>query len=323
MKSNRNLALVGLIILSYLIYRRLFKIRLPKEILSTNDIFIICLYLSLCITALILVIINIYLFTKIILNNKTKSENNKSNNLILTKITEIFKSKYNPFKIISDSLFALDIYLKNKIPLYDKHRDYLDVVIMLISKQFCKYKKISLFLFICIPIVFQSIVLGSLFIDIYIIEKFCYFYKYLWLLIFPLIANYILYSIHSFIDTNLKSLNNVLNLRVVKASEYKLDKTNTPEFEVSVQDWKDIVDNTPEGLYLCINTLSNDFTKDKPMLDHAQTLEYCVDSMNEFFIIQAFLDKYTKVKNKILLPFNALKYFIYALCWGYILFLIF
>lgn len=38
MKSNPKLALVGLFILSFMLYRRLFLIRLPKNIIPTDDL---------------------------------------------------------------------------------------------------------------------------------------------------------------------------------------------------------------------------------------------------------------------------------------------
>lgn len=315
---QNKLALLGLFILSYLLYRRLFLVRLPKHIHPTDDIFILGINLLLCFSTLTMACIYLYSFIKY-MRNLEKNEINTNN--IIAKLLEISQSKWNIFLLIQNSMLALDIYLKNIIPMYDENRDYLDVIILFIAHYFCKYEKISLFIFIFIPIFFQGIVIISFFIDVFINAKFHYFYKNIWLLIFPWITTYILYSIKTFIDTNLNSLNDVLNLNVVKTSQYAKHKMDAPIFKVSVQDWRDIVCNTPKGLYLCMSSLSNDYTTNKPLLNHRETLQYCTTSMNEFFIVYDFLDKIFSLKKKYLIPFNAIKYFLYCICWAYILYL--
>lgn len=312
MKSNRNLALLGFFILSYLLYRRLLIVRLPRDILPARDLFIIGVNAFLCISTFVIACVYLYTFFT------HPSNKEKTVNPFLKKIIERYRSKWNPILLIQNSLLALDIYIKNNSPMYDENRDYVDLIVIFISKIICKYQRIFLFLFIFIPIFFQSIVTISFCFDVLINKKFYYFYKTLWLLIFPLIATYILHSIRALVDTNLKSLENVLTLRVVLACEYEVHKMRAPIFKVSVQDWKDIAANTPAGSYLCMNSLSQEFIENKDDLDHIATLNYCVDSMNEYFIIYKFLDAFALLKNKYQLPFNIIKYFTYSFCWGYI-----
>ena len=60
---QNKLPLLGFFIISLLLYRRLFKERLPKEILPTDDLLIIFFNIFLCIGMFFLVCINIYYLT--------------------------------------------------------------------------------------------------------------------------------------------------------------------------------------------------------------------------------------------------------------------
>ena len=314
-----KLAILGLFIISYLLYRRLFKIRLPQEIIPIQDLVIISIHILLCLSTFGMACISFYIYMKIVLN---KEDTRPRTNPIIVKIIEIYQNKWNPLPLFQNSLMELDIYLKNKIPMYDKQRDYLDVVIMYISTFFIKHEKLFLFIFLSIPVLFQSIVLVSFMTDVLVYTKFYYFYNNLWLLIFPLLSKYILYSIKVFLDTNLRSLENVLILKVVKASDYELYQEKAPTFNISIQDWRDLSTNTPINTYLCINALSPEYTKDNPQLDYTETLKYCIESMEQFFIIYSFIDQITLLTKKFILPFDILKYSLYSFCWAYLLVLI-
>lgn len=142
---QNKLPLLGFFILSYLLYRRLFLVRLPKEICSSQDLFSISITLFLCISTFIIACVYLYTFIKFLLN---KEDIEPSTNPLIIKIILLYQSKWNPIIVIQNSLLALDIYLKNKIPMYDEHRDYLDLIIVFISKFFCKYDKVFSVMFL-------------------------------------------------------------------------------------------------------------------------------------------------------------------------------
>lgn len=311
-KMKNKLTFFGFFILLFIIYRRLFKIQLPREIIPTEDIILVSINIILCISTFILACVNIYMYIKFILKKHETPIKNK----ILQKMIKIFQSKWNPLIIWNTSLHELDVYIKNNIPYYDEHRDYLDVMLIFMGNFFCKFEKSVLYILILIHILCQSIVLFAFFIDIFIFSKLYYFYRCLWLLIFPLILKYIIYSIKTLLDTNINSLEDVLVLKVVLTTEYVKYQLKASFFQVSIADWKNITLNTPKNSYLCLNTLSDTFIQNKPLLDHESTLKYCVNSMEEFFLIYGFIDEYALLKKKIILPFDVIKSILYCICWG-------
>ena len=71
------------------------------------------------------------------------------------------------------------------------------------GKTLCTNIKLNIIILLTIISISQRIVIISLFIDIVIKHKFYYFYKMLWLFIFPLINQYVIYSIKAYLETNL------------------------------------------------------------------------------------------------------------------------
>lgn len=318
---NNFSPLLGSFILSYIIYRRLFKARLPKEICYTDDLTLVFLNCLVLISSIVILLVTIYNYYKIITNNNYKPITNR----LMIKLQMLYNHPNNPLHFWTNSLIALDIAIKNKIPYYDQNRDYLDIILIFISKYFCKYQRMSINILLLINILMQSIVVACFFTDIVINHKFFYFYKVLWLLIFPLIISYLLYSIKVFININLASLDDILTLRIIKSSNYTKDSFPNEFILVTISEWMEISKSSKENEFLCINTLSEDFLIKNPHHDHANQaviLEYCVDSLNTFFKISSFLISYEKKKNMILLPFNIIKYSFYSYCWTYIIYLI-
>ena len=312
---NKLLPLIGSIILSYILYRRLFKIRLPREIYTTNDIFIISTNICLIITSVILLLFTLY--TVFIQNKEVSLTNNK----LILKIKKIYNKAYNPLHLWTNSLVALDILIKNKIPYYDHNKTYLDLIIMFLGKTLSKNIKLNIIILLTIIIISQSIVIISLFIDIVIKHKFYFFYKMLWLFIFPLINQYVIYSIKAYLETNLTSLNeHVLILKVIKKTDFTNDTTIDDFHIVTVMEWYEICKSTADDFFGA-NILAPAYVKSNHVLDTIM-LNYCVDIMNELFKIQSFLDLYSVWKAKTLAIFNILRFSAYIFCWSFLLYLI-
>lgn len=306
---NKLLPLIGSIILSYLLYKRLFKTRLPREIYTTNDLFIISTNIFLIITSVVLLLLTLYTVFLFIQNKEVLPTKNK----LILKIEEL----YNPLHLWTNSLVALDIIVKNKMPYYDHNKTYLDLIIMFFGKTLCK----NIIILLTIIIISQSIVIISLFIDIVIKHKFYYFYKMLWLFIFPLINQYVIYSIKAYLETNLTSLNeDVLILKVIKKTDFTNDTTIDDFHIVTVMEWYEICKSTADD-FLCANILAPVYVKGNHVLDTIM-LNYCVDIMNELFKIQSFLDLYSVWKAKTLAIFNILRFSAYIFCWSFLLYLI-
>lgn len=310
---KNKLPLFGFIILIYLLYRRLLKEHLPKQIVPTDDFLIISYNMCVCAATVALACLNVYSFFKFL----SKKEQSESNNLIIIKLKKIYESQRNPINLISKSLIAFDIFIKNQI-----NNDFLDKSIMFITHYFCKYKRLFIYSFIFITLIIQSIVSISFFIDIFIMQKFYYFYKMSWLLIFPLIINYLFYSLKVFLDANFTSLEDVLTLKIAKTSDYLQKQNETNFIEITVNDWRELSKNTPPDIIICNSRLSPNYLETRPFLDQEKTLKYCIKSMDDFFIIDSFLDQYNILRNKILLPFNIIKYFLYSFCWGFLVILL-
>ena len=100
------LPLIGSLILSYILYRCLFKIRLPREIYTTTAIFIISTIIFLIITSVILLLLTLY--TIFIQNKEVLLTNNK----LILKIKKIYSNAYNQLHLWINSLVALDIIIK-------------------------------------------------------------------------------------------------------------------------------------------------------------------------------------------------------------------
>lgn len=313
--QNKLLPLLGFFIISLLLYRRIFKERLPKEIVRTDDIVLFMINILLCIGTFFLVCLNVYTLVTFFYSKETKNINENS---MFNLLKTCFQKLANQFLFISQSLIAFDIYIKNQIKF-----DYIDKIIMFIMDYFNKYKKFYIYLCMAITILFQNIVSISFFVDIFIYKKFYYFYCTLWLLIFPLMIKYLFYSIKVFLDTNFNSLEEVLILKMIKTSDYLQNKDENAAIKIKVNDWRNISKNVPLDTMICFNTLSPDYLKTRPFLDQEKTLDYCAKSMNDFLIIDSFLDQYDLLTKKIILLFNIFKHIIYTIGWGYLAYLAF
>ena len=143
----------------------------------------------------------------------------------------------------------------------------------------------------------------------------------LWLFIFPLINQYVIYSIKAYLETNLTSLNeDVFILLVIKKTDFTNDTTIDDLHIVTVMEWYEICKSTADD-FLGANILAPAYIKGNHILDTIM-LKYCVDIMNELFKIQSFLDLYSVWKANTLAIFNILRVSAYTFCWSFLLYLI-
>lgn len=166
-------------------------------------------------------------------------------------------------------------------------------------------------------------------IDLLFFHKFYYFYKSLYLLVISLLIHYIIHSIKPNTETNLMSLEDMLNLYLF--NEDDIDPTvplNDPinlnkTVSVTVDEWyhisQEIKEKKKEDI-ICANALKDIAAARINNVElQALTLQFCVDAMHMFFSFRAYMDKYDKLK-KNFDGINMLKYLIYSISWCYILF---
>lgn len=318
---NKFLSILGSFIVTFIIYNRLFKLRIPRELSHTDNLYVICLNIEILIISSTLLFANLYLYYKYFTGNTEQ----KPVHPIIQKLQQLYNNPKNPIHLWTNSLIAFDMMIKNQIPFYDEHKDYLMVFFTFIGKLFCKHSKTSIFCLLFIIILVQSIVLTSFFIDVIFFHKFYYFYKILWLLLIPVIISYLLYSLKIFVNTNLESLEEILCLKIIKTDDYDPNNPSSGFEPITLVQWRELSVSSKKGEFLCLNTFSDayllrNFNVDAKDLEAA--LQYCVDSLNEFYCIASFLDLYNLKKMALILPFNIIKYLVYTYCWAYILFLI-
>ena len=226
---------------------------------------------------------------------------------------------YNPSQIISSSMIALDVFLK-KTPYYNDQYSYSDIIIRKIAHLLfnTKIKVISIILlFRVLP---QVIVCSCFIYDILLNDKFHYFYKSLIILIFPLMIQYIIYSITTFIDTNLAGLNEALELRLINKEDYSEDIPLEYYNKISIYEWRDLL-QTPEGTkYICHNNLSQEALKSfkGDIVSAKYSLEIAIDLMKDLFTLSHYVKCYKQYKFIIETPIKVVKYTIYIIGWSHI-----
>jgi len=303
------LFLFGFFIISFIIYNRLIRERLPRSITSNinTKVFILYFVVFLCMATLFLVSFikyKNYLFYK---ENNTKSKINDF-------IYKIYKSKKNPLHFYNDSLLFLDAVIKNNIPMYDNYRTWADFIMLVIGKGLQKYSKYTIKTLCFMRILPQSIVCFALLYDAYN-HKFFLFYKTLWILILPMAVRYLSYSLDIFVEKNIQELDKILSLKVIEAKDYN-ENLSLDDFEnITVHEWFELTQISEQDQYICYNSLKDDTECPE------QALELMVDAMNDFFTIKSYIKHFELYKDALELPFNCIKYFCYSSCWTYIIYL--
>lgn len=172
--------IIGLIIISYILYRRVWLIRLPKDLYFIKEEYINY-------NLLILVLFGILLSSYMIYKNILLLFNKKSSDNIITKlflkISEIIeKSLFEVYKLLGN-LLILDVYNK----------------VSFLAQKFYKYfHKVSETLFLFILYGIRLIIISCFLIDVFAFFKLGYFYKACYLLCFSLLIKVLFYILRDF-----------------------------------------------------------------------------------------------------------------------------
>lgn len=311
---NKMFAFLGFIFLSLICYKRLFQIRLPRNILDITEIYFLYLYMLLFFAQIIIIIVLIFSFYKWIFNIK------KTSSILFIKIKQISENPLNPLNMWNNSLIALDVLIKNNIPRFDTKHTYFEIFLFKIGL-FCNARKKQMSLIIlCLIISSQSIVLLCLIIDVYVTHTFFFFYKSLSLLLIPLIIKYTIYSIRTLIEINLKFLDDFLVIKIIRKADYKDDSSLDDFVIVTSAEWY-VICNYADDEYLAFNYLNKAIINNYSQDEILQVLDSCLKSLNDLFSLQSFLDE-IELNKKYLMVFNIIKAIIYAACWFFVVLLI-
>lgn len=315
MNHYRNLLIIiGTLLVSIILYARLLKTRIPHDfvMLATGYYYISSMFIT--ISMLILLISNLIILYKIIYSKRQQTS-------FFTEILQkVIKHPYNPILLARNSMIELDAFIKNRVPFYDAHQSYVDLLLINLHKIFFNSTLKRILVIIIFRLLPQVIVCIGFSYDLCYNNSFFYFYKSLWLLIFPLIFSYIAYSVRTFVDTNLESLNDILELKIILESELKKGATLSDFVPISVFDWQGLL-LTPEGEdYICHNNLSPETleTYGDDTMSASYSLKYAVNFMKVLFQMSISMTHYERHKLYVESIFNIIKYFIFFIGWAFI-----
>lgn len=296
---------IGAFCVCFILYNRLLKERMPKEFSEIAITIKIIMILAL----IIILVIHIIKYYQFALSKQSEK------NRIFFFFEKYYNKSYNPINIISNSLKEFDIFMKTYSPYYNERETYVDITLKNITLIFLNKKQNVIFVIVLLRLLPNLLVCLCLFIDFFYKNKFFYFYKSLWLLIFPLIVTYIIYSIKVFIESNLAHLNNILLLKIGFLTNKPIMVEDLKQ--VSLYEWQEILLSSEASKYICSNNLTDEtkqLFKDD-IISAKYCLEYSVDYMKMLFLMDYFLDQYDYYKKKIEIPFNIIKYIIYLIIW--------
>lgn len=308
MTTNLIKILIGFVIVSYIIYSRLFMIRVPRDLYNTLTIIQVTFYVVILLYFVILLIYNCY---KFINKNKSK-ESSKYINFML----EILQNPKNPLIFLYDSLVSFDIFIKNNLPQHDIRRNYGHFICEKLNYFLAKKDPLSIYTLLGLVIIPQFCCCFAFAFDILLYQNFYYFYKIIWFLIIPVVIHYIIYSIDFNTEAQLAYLNDFLIFKIIG--------NNTESIPINIDKWYEIrqllkTDDEKEDIFCAIYLTEETLESISDPEIRAVILQNCLDNMYLFFDCRAYLTKFKEIRQKWIIPFNIIRYTVYILCWLYVL----
>lgn len=188
---------IGLIIISYTIYRRFFIIRLPKSLLLFDN--------GLNLYLLLLIIISLFFcFYQIIMNILFILNKSEKKSTFLTKILRKLSN------LINDAFFDLYTVIYNKTP------NAFDKISNFVEEFYALFHKYTEALFIIGLFFIRLVIVICFLIDVFVFFKLYYMYKACYLLCFSLLFKLLFYILKDFANNleNAESLLIIDNLGV-------------------------------------------------------------------------------------------------------------
>ena len=305
--------LLGIIIVFVVLYNRLLRIRLPRELFTEITVIQFILFSSILIGFIITLSLIIYKAYIKYYNIKPKEPP--------LYISYILKHPWNPITIFVDSMKSLDVFIKNSTPSYNHISLYSDIIIMRITRWLITYPTISEFLLIALRILPQLIVCLAFCYDVVIANYFYYFYKLAWILILPMFISYIVYSVNEHTTGNLRELNAFLNVRIIKESDIPAEGISIHDCPlVSLETWAEIrTGNQHVNLhYRWFYTLAKDKVTGNKEHD-AFIFNQCMDYVDLFMNSYVYFKIHDIYKEVIITPFNVVRCILYIFAWSYLI----
>jgi hypothetical protein len=292
--------ILGIIIVSFILWNRLMRIRLPKDIPMNLSIWSYILYIGLTLIFLWLILISIYHMV-----SKTKES--------ISMFSSITKLYYN-------SLYALDntlTYIKTRT--IDKYQ--------IRFVQFCnKYIQNYTIIYLTFNMTPKIVVAVVFLIDTFYYNKISNFYKFLPLLLLPLLVRYLLYYYKNVFEKECQDLNKRISI-------YCYDIMDNMTIEISLSSYiDDIVIKKKLGKKPldCLITVSllfiqklfeeKGYDMQKHTFNHKKALLVYHKIIDELIKIHTMQYLYTMPKTKYDSFVNLCMYTIYCFTWSYILY---
>lgn len=310
-----NKIIIGVLFLLFILYNRLWRLRIPKLFTDMANSPYYLLYVLIIISFILALIINLYqIYVKLLKTNDRP-------NFITKRLSIIMKHQYNPLNILSTGMIALDAFIKNNTPYYDDTYSYSDIIIMKSAYFLFSTKIRTIIVIIFLRLLPQMIICISFLLDILFHDKFVYFYKSLVLFIIPLIIQYIQYSIENYINSNLQALDDVLIIRSLPLHSYSKEVLLEYYDIISIYQKRDLLLSGEGGNYIFNNNLSEEALKsfNGDILSAQASLEKALDILNKLFYLNSLLHTFKEYKFIFETSFQIFKYTVYIMGWLHIL----
>jgi hypothetical protein len=294
--KNLDLLFTGIFIIIFLIWNRVIRIRLPKDIPFDLTDFRFLLLVALCITfsLSLLLTIKVYLFP----NSQLNVIGVTLRTYIDESLQELdYRIRANPY------IFSLMSKLSNKIFQY--------------NHKYISYSK-YIFLLFHIPKILLPIIL---FIDVIYFNKIALFYHMLILLIIPLIYTYFdnmlnhIYTLETYysdqrLTIRLQTLykDELVFTVISEATHYYTQETTLERLKIRDND------------HVFHITLSEKYIQENPNGDWDTDFKLYMTQLNSFSIMFEILRTYYQLKKTYSLYINVVMISIYLICWSYVLY---
>jgi len=298
MKSSNNFSfyLLCLVFASYIIYIRLIMVRLPKELICTQETFSYYLFSFLVLILIIIIKMYLYIFP---LSKEV------SGNSWVQKIKD--KLQLNNLAVYSYKQFK-----QGQQYLMD-HIDYMDNILNFLLKIVLKHYLILRIIYFGLTFGPRYLLAIIFLIESIIFQKLSLFYSCLPILFIPLLGQYILFALKDFVETNLEYLHKSFDVEIFLTHEhYKANAKAYNDYILSLNpgdDYKAFI-NLKEHIQEYLKEQGRDVYEETKLL---VDLFYSLVHYNE---LSVSLNK-LKLKYNIYLQLGSL--IIYIISWMYII----
>jgi len=232
--TNILYVISGIIIICFIFWSRLIRVRLPKEILTDGSPVEI-----LGVTCLFLLFLILFLYSSNKILPRKKNKESWVNKIILYISKNYYLNQFLSFIIYR--VIQGPIFVYNEIYKRVYMRPVIEYIGSHLSAKLNNYKEIFYVIVFVIPKIIPSI---CFFIDIVVYKEFFYFYNSLVLLIIPLIINVILFVIQ---DHSLKQKDRIEHFFIFEEVDTKV--YISLQHDLTVEDREFAINASSDALY--------------------------------------------------------------------------